>query len=82
MICSWQWNSTNKYNKLSGEQAKRARHSLGVLNANLQYIFGGTYVTTFSSVGTPYVMEAELCHSHFLGRNGMGGVKYLPLDTV
>ena len=32
------------------------------------YMLGGTCVSTFCSMGTPYVKQAELGHSHFLGR--------------
>ena len=47
--------SSNNNNKIIGERAKQARHSLGVLNANLQNMHIRrycTYVTSFSSVGT------------------------------
>ena len=39
--------------KLSVLIGERARHSFGVLNANLIYMYGGMYATTFSSAGTP-----------------------------
>ena len=50
----------------------QARHSLGVLNANLQYmyiyIFGGTYVTTFISAGTPLRKGGGVRPQSFLGQ--------------
>ena len=55
-----------------------------VLNANLvRYIlYMEVRMSPLSVAWAPhYVKEAELGHSHFLGC-GMGGVKYLPLDTV
>ena len=71
-----------------GERAKRARHSLGVLNANLRYMYIYIYVevclSPLSVAWEPhYVKEAELDHSHFLGgiRN-VGVVKYLPSNTA
>ena len=61
---------------------ERARHSLGVLNANLHDIYMYIYMYVCMEVrmsplsverATHYVKEAELGHSHFFRSAAYGG---------
>ena len=51
-----------------GERVKQVRHSLGVLNTNLRYIYMEVVMSPLSVMQAPYLRK-------------VGGVKYQPLDT-